>query len=355
MAAELEIKPSPWVLLRVLGVMLAATGIACLLMLLLVGGGGDIFAQRTTLTTYLPDATGLSTDSEIRLSGIRIGQVSSVMFSGKLDPQRPVRVDMRILKRYLKSIPVDSQTAISTDTLVGWAFVDITEGKSPASMAEYGVLESEPFKLAADRANMMRVLTENLTQVDQLLIEISSGETKVGQFVLGSEAYDKALSKISNFDEAMRQFVAPQSAAGQVLFSPKLYDQVRTLVLNADKTLLAIQSGEGAAGHLFTSDDQYNAAVRQLTALRTALAEANAGKGSAGALLRDDDGYRRLQKMLAATDAMITSLNHGEGKAAELMANPQLYESLNGSLRGLEALLKDLRESPQKHLRYKLF
>ena len=342
-------------LLRVLGVMLAATGLACLLMLLLTGGGGDIFARRTTLTTYLPDATGLSTDSEVRLSGILMGKVSKVVLSGKLDLQRPVRVDMRILKRYLKNIPVDSQTAISTDTLVGWAFVDITPGKSPASMAEYGVIESEPYKLAADRANMMRVLTENLTQVDQLLIEISSGETKVGKFVLGSEAYDQALGKISNFDQAVRQFVTPQSGAGQVLFSAKFYDQIRALVLNTDKTLMAIQNGEGAAGHLFTSDDQYNAAVRQLTSLRTALAEANAGKGSAGALLRDDDAYRRLQKMLTATDAMIMSLNHGDGKAAELLANPQLYESLNGSLRGLEALLKDLRQDPQKYLRYKLF
>ena len=70
---------------------------------------------------------------------------------------------------------------------------------------------------------------------------------------------------------------------------------------------------------------------------------------------KDDAEYRRMLKMLKATDEMITSLNAGEGKAGRLLTNPQLYESLNGSLRGLEELLRDLRENPQKYLRYKLF
>ena len=136
--------------MRVVAVILAAIAIAVQLMYLLIGGGGDLFAQRTTITSYMPDATGLSSESEVRLSGIRIGTVQSVAMSGKLDLQRPIRVDLRILKRYLKSIPVDSHTSISSDTLVGWAFVDITEGKSPATVPESGVIESEPYQDAAD-------------------------------------------------------------------------------------------------------------------------------------------------------------------------------------------------------------
>jgi hypothetical protein len=39
----------------------------------------------------------------------------------------------------------------------------------------------------------------------------------------------------------------------------------------------------------------------------------------------------------------------------ELLKNPRLYESLTGSLKNVQELLRDLREHPQKYLRYKLF
>lgn len=353
MAAELEIKPSFTMQLRVVGVMLAALGGAGLLIYLLIGGGGDIFAQRATITTYMPDATGLSRESEVRLSGIRIGTVSRVELSGRLDPQRPVRVDMRVVKRYLRSIPVDSLTNISTDTLVGGAFVDISEGKSPATLPENGVVESEPYKQAADRADMIKVLTTNLARIDQLLIEVSSPDTKVGSFIVGSAQYDGALAKITSFDNQLHQFLQPESQTGQVLFSPKLYDQIRGSVVDADNRLAAIQRGEGTAGRLFASDEQYFSILEQLRGLRTALADANAGKGAAGALLHDDAAHARIVKLLASTDRAITVLNQGQGRAGELLSNSQLYESLNGTLRGIEALLKDVRTDPRKYLRIK--
>src|ERR1700688_4731380 len=108
--AELEIKPTPKMRLRVFALITLATGLSLVLMYLLVGGGGDFFARRTTLTTYMPDAAGITRDSEVRLSGIRIGKVQSVEISGMLDPRRAVRAEMRVLTRYLRDIPEDSQT-----------------------------------------------------------------------------------------------------------------------------------------------------------------------------------------------------------------------------------------------------
>jgi ABC-type transporter Mla subunit MlaD len=88
--AELEIKPTAKMRLRVAGLIWIAIGISAVEMYLLAGS--DLFARRTTLTTYLPDAAGVTTDSEVRLSGIRIGGVRKVELSGSLDPRRIVRV-----------------------------------------------------------------------------------------------------------------------------------------------------------------------------------------------------------------------------------------------------------------------
>jgi phospholipid/cholesterol/gamma-HCH transport system substrate-binding protein len=131
--AQLEIKPTTASRLRVSAIILIAIGLSGLLMYLLAGGRGDFFAPRSTLTTYMPGAAGIFKNSEVRLSGIKIGEVRKIELSGSLDPRRVIRVEMRVLTRYLKNIPVDSQTDLTADTIVGNVFVDIDEGKEPRS------------------------------------------------------------------------------------------------------------------------------------------------------------------------------------------------------------------------------
>ena len=178
-------------------------------MYLLVGGGQDFFAQRTTLTAYMPDAAGITEDSEVRLSGIRIGQVQKVELSGLLEPRRAVRAEMRVLTRYLKSIPEDSQTDVSEDNLVGDRFIDIAEGKSPIPIKEDGVLQSEPVREAADRADLIKTLQNNLAEVDRILADISSPDTQVGQFVVGEQLYDTLLFAHPRFRQCLAHVSYP--------------------------------------------------------------------------------------------------------------------------------------------------
>ena len=346
--AELEIKPTARMRLRIAGVIWIGVGISALQMYLLTGA--DLFARRTTLTTYLPDAAGVDTDSEVRLSGIRIGGVRKIELSGSLDPRRIVRVEMRVLTRYLKSIPSDSETGVNADTIVAYKFIDIAEGKSPLPIAENGILQSKPAIQSTDRTDAIAALRNNLDQVDRILAQTLSADTEIGRFVQGEAEYDAVLSRVSGFDSALHTFLNPQGSLGKAVFSPDMYNGIRDSALSVDKMLTSIQSGEGTAGHLFANDDQYNQFLRQLADLRASITAANAGS-----LLQDDASYRRIARLLAATDAMIASFNAGGGPVGRLLDNPQLYESLNGSLRSMQTLLRDIREHPQKYLRIKGF
>ncbi|MDP9052955.1 MAG: MlaD family protein [Acidobacteriota bacterium] len=353
--AELEIKPTPGIRLRVTGLVVVAVAISMMLVYLLVGGGQDFFARRATLTTYIPDASGITPDSEVRLSGIRIGTVTKAELSGELNPARAVHVEMRVLSRYLKNIPEDSKTDISADTLVGYQFIDIVEGKSPLPIAEDGVLHSEPVKEAVDRADLIRTLQNNLSQVDQILADMASPHTKIGAFVAGENEYDTLLSRIRGFDTNLHTFLTPQSELGKTFYTDQMYNRIRNALARADESLVSIQKGEGTAGGLFASDRQYEDFLRSLRALRTSLADANAGKGAFGSILRDDESYRKIFALLKDTDGLISALNAGEGSTGRLLTSAQLYESLNGSLRSMELLLRDLRENPRKYLRFKPF
>ncbi|HWF08013.1 MAG TPA: MlaD family protein [Bryobacteraceae bacterium] len=348
--ASLEIKPTRGMRLRVVAVTIAATAISLGLMYLLVGGGTDLFARRTTLTTYMPDAAGITKDSEVRLSGIRIGTVRKIELSGSLEPDRAVRAEMRVLTRYLKGIPQDSQTDVSADTLIGYQFIDVAEGKSPIPIGENGVLQSEPVKEASDRADLILTLQQNLTQVDELLAEMASPDSKVGQFITGEEMYDKFLAALQGFDRDLHTFLTPRSDLGKAFYTSEIYDRTRDLLTKADRLLASIGNGEGALGHFVASDGQYNDFLNDLTSLRATLARAGANP-----MLGDDESYRKAVRLARDADAMIARLNAGEGQTGRLLSNAQLYESLTGSLHTMEQLLRDLRENPRKYLRVRPF
>jgi phospholipid/cholesterol/gamma-HCH transport system substrate-binding protein len=353
--AQLEIKPTPRMRLRVFVLIAAGAVISFVLVYLLAGGEGDFFARRTTLTIYMPDAAGLAAGDEVRLSGIRIGTVQKVALSGMLERRRGVRAEIRILSRYLKDIPQDSQTDVSADTLVGYKFLDIAEGKSPIPIGEDGILQSEPVKEAADRANLMVTVQNNLEQVDHILADLSSPATQTGQLFMNEQLYDTVLSRLQDFDNGLHTVLTPQSDLGKAFYSLELYNTIHDFAGQFDNMLASIQNGEGTAGNLFASDEQYDEILRELTGLRSTLADANAGKGKWGVLLQDDASYRQITHLLSTTDALIVSLNAGEGNTGRLLANAQLYESLNGSLRRMEEFLRDFRENPRKYLRVKPF
>jgi len=353
--AELEIIPTPRARGRVIALIALSGLITGVLVFLLTGGGRNLFERKSNIYTFMPDVSGLAVKSDVRLSGISIGSVTKIEITQSLDPQHAVRIDMRVNSRFLKNIPSDSDTTIGEDTLIGYQFVSIEEGKSPVPLAAQGTLRTKPPSELNVQADFVHALQSELSDLDALLAEVTSGETPTGRFVMGEKEYDQLLRQLSSFDSSIHAVLGPQSGVAQALFSNDLYTQLRDPLLRVDNAMAAIQRGEGAGGKLFASDDQYNAWVRSLQDLHATLADANAGKGSFGALLHDDAQYRKVQKLLAETDATLASLNAGNGQVGRLLKDPQLYESLNGSLRDMAAFLADLHAHPQKYLRYKVF
>lgn len=352
--AELEIKPTPKMRMRVFVIVLVGAVLSSTEMYLLAGGAGDFLDRKTTLTTYMSDAAGVTTQSEVRLSGIHIGDVRKIELSGSLDPPRIVRAEMRVLTRYLKYIPADSQTDVNADTIVDVKFIDIAEGKSPLPIAENGVLPGRPMERATDRTDLMEALQERLAQIDQLLVEITTPGTATGRFIGDSTIYDKFVAGVTLAQTQLNSYLNPQSELGKAVYSAESYNRGHDALTRFDNMLASIQNGEGSAGQLFASDRQYNEFLNRLADLRASLADAKAGKGRLGSLLQDDESYTRAVRLLRDADAKVASLNAGDGATGRLLTNAQLYESLNGSLQRLEAMLKDLRGNPQKYLRVKL-
>src|SRR3982074_725952 len=106
--------PSPqrvnWARFRVSAVCFAALTILGTLIYLLTGG--TLLERKAELYLYIPDATGLGDGSPVRVDGIDVGKVSSVGLSGSTQPDRVIRVVLKIERKQLVKIPVDSYVFI---------------------------------------------------------------------------------------------------------------------------------------------------------------------------------------------------------------------------------------------------
>src|SRR4051812_7276995 len=86
----------------------SAVALLILGVLLYLLTGGALFTEKTSLYLYVPDATGVAQGSPVRVDGIGVGKVGSVSLSGSRDPNRVVRLTLRIERESLAMIPTAS-------------------------------------------------------------------------------------------------------------------------------------------------------------------------------------------------------------------------------------------------------
>jgi phospholipid/cholesterol/gamma-HCH transport system substrate-binding protein len=102
-----------WAQLRV-GVMAFAAMIILAALVWLLTSRKPIWQKYVTLYTYVKDSAGLASGAPVRLNGILVGTVDRVELSGQRDPNRIVRITLKVEQNHLKDIPVDSVADISS-------------------------------------------------------------------------------------------------------------------------------------------------------------------------------------------------------------------------------------------------
>jgi len=331
-----------WAKFRVTAVALVAVLILCTLLYELFGG--VLLAPKTVIYLYIPDATGLSGESPVRVDGIDVGRVSTVEFSGSPQAARAVKVALLLYRDRLDRIPADSVAQISSDSLIGDKFVDITGGKSPRSIAAEGEM------IYKDQPELLRSLdltqfTRELRLVDETLTDIEQGRSQFGKFYQGDSFYNDLLRRMVELQKGIRAAVSTTGAVGSLLNSDRLHAQASDLFVQLDQAIAKVQSGQGTAGQLLRDSARYDQLLSKVQEFRRSLEAA-----SKNDLLQSDDAYVSANRTLGALIRSVDELNLNRQ-----MTSTAVYDNLNGSLKELQDSLRDFRLNPKKYLRLKIF
>src|SRR4051794_26821585 len=183
-----------WAKFRVLAVSAAAVLILATISYLLTGG--SVFQSKTTLYLYLNDATGLAPGSPVRVDGIGIGKVDLVELSGSSQPNRVVRVAMKVDTDRLGSVTTDSTAQITSDNPIGDKFVDVSSGVGAQHLSPGGEIQFKSSSTDLMKSIDIAQFQKQVRVIEGLLDEIEQGRSPLGQFVTGDDMYNQVRGKI---------------------------------------------------------------------------------------------------------------------------------------------------------------
>jgi hypothetical protein len=331
-----------WAKFRVISVSVVA--IAILLTLVYLLTGGTLLEKKVTLYLYISDATGLSSESPVRVDGIDTGMVKKVELTGSNDPNRIVKVTMAVEREKLDAIATDSMTQISTDTLVGDKFVDITSGKAQDHIAPNGELRFRP------QPDLMRTIDfadfeRQMRIVDTTLADIEEGRNQLGQFVLTDTVYMNLRKKFIALQAVIAEAKKATSMAGGLIYTDALYRQWRDPFAQLDRKLALLQSGQGAFGKFLRDTAQYEQTRASVRDLRKAIADAQSAD-----YMASDETYSGWNRTLAGLIQKVDEID-----ASPLFSSSEMFDNLNGAAGEMRKTFKEFRDDPRKFLRLKVF
>ncbi len=331
-----------WAKFRVSAVFLVALLILLTLVYLLTGG--SLLSQKVVVYLYLPDGEGLERDAPVRVDGVDVGKVKVVQLTEAHDPNREVRVIMEVERGRLASIPANSEAEISSDSMIGDRFVDVTSHPSPAAVRAGGEIR---LKQSTDvmKAIDIRDLEKQLLQFDAVVLDLEQGRGPVGEFVQGRQMYTDLLKRSAEIEAALKAAVAATTTVGQALYKDELYRTFFDALMRVDGTLSALQSGQGDAGRMLHDSSQYDELQKSIHGIRQSVANLRTSP-----MLQSDDAYAGWNRSLAALIRQVDDMNSNPA-----LNTSETYDSLTGMAKELRDSVRDFRTHPEKYIRMKLF
>jgi phospholipid/cholesterol/gamma-HCH transport system substrate-binding protein len=370
--------------LRIGAFILVALGVF-LAIVYLLGARARYFESKYDLVAEFTEVGGLIEGATVRLAGVQVGRVTSVVLPPQ--PGGKVRVTMTVARRFQDRIRRNSEARISTQGLLGDKIVEITIGSPGAPPLGPGeVLASqdpqELSRMFAEGAGTLKSINELVSTLRAAADRLDKGgafddigaaaksarritdEVEKGKGWLHVLVYEEpeALRRLNGLLGSTQQLIARaesgESAVG-VLLSKDSGKSARALLAALDALGRAASSpgpGDGLLPALLF-DPEYRPVARDLQVLAKNFREVSErlarGEGLLGGLLQGKgDGSMGeagadFRAALANLRAVSEKLKSGEGTVGGLIEDPTIYENLVTFLEGAQRsfLLRSLVRS----------
>jgi phospholipid/cholesterol/gamma-HCH transport system substrate-binding protein len=351
--------------------LLALTTIVILIVFILsVTGDISIFKDTLTVRTRFAAADGLKVGDEVRLAGVRIGQVAGIDFVKDIPEnqrEKIIEVTMTLDPDEARGrIRSDSKAVLGQQGFLGDRVIDITAGTTAGNpVSENGEIES------VDVAGMAQVFTGAndllvafntvAQQIQDLVANIQQGKGTVGRLLNDDTLFVNLNRTVVEAQDLVKRIKSNEGTIGKFLNDPTLYNDVRELTSEIKAMTADLRAGKGTAGKFLTDEELYREARDTVAKLNTSLdrvdriiADVEAGRGTVGKLFKDEKLHEDVSASLASFRSISARLERGEGTAGKLLHDDKLYNNVNQLSSEMIKMLYDFRQNPRKYLSIKV-
>ena len=312
-----------------IGVFVAFALVVILIILESIGGFA-FFKQGYKLHAYFKNVQELKTGAEVRMAGVRVGNVSSIQLTND-----QVLVTMNLNKELEKNgqVKTDSKAAVKFAGLLGQNFVSIDFGTPtgvPAANGAYLQAQEQ-----ADLSQLMNKLDDVATGVQNLTKSFSgeSIEKLVGPLTDFVKHNDAALTAtIGNMKTVSDKVARGEGTVGKLINDETLYNTALNTISNFQSTGTDIREAVQQARLLLTNANDVVATV-------------NRGEGTVGKFIKDDKVYREAEGSLTNLHQILQKINQGQGSVGKLVNDESLLKNVKLSLQKLDKATESLEDT----------
>ena len=362
------------------GIFVLISIIILIFLILNASGGLNPFAKKLYLKAQFGDANGLREGSEVRLSGVRVGEVDKItLLPPSTEPNAPRVEALMVIDGTIDGRPAnerirkDSTAQQGSPSLLGnEMLINISPGTTLAPpVANYETLRSSSSNTVNDFATSGTDLAQRLSklsdQISVIVKDVQEGRGTVGRLFSDEALYNNLNATVRETEEVMRLIRSGEGSAGRFVNDPALYNNANEITVQLRRIAEDLRAGRGTAGKLLTDDELYNRINRtadrldrSVDQINVMVADINAGRGTLGKLIKDEQIYNDARAAIARfnttaerIDNVVAGAQRGEGTLGKLLTDEALYSNVNQlSSEGVK-LMYDFRQNPRKYLTVK--
>ena len=266
-------------------------------MVIVFGRVGEGFAKTYPLTVEFPNASGLVKDSDVLLSGARIGKViTTPKLIGSL---YAVEVTLKIREEV--QIPRTAQFVVGSSGLLGDRYVDVIPPATfgPDDMAKpeekiKGTRVAGLDDLTQKGGVVMDQLIKELDDIQKITVQLHSGLLSEQNMKNLTETFANLKTTSTNLNESMKKLDPIMAKADAAVDSAKgTMKTAEGAAAEFKKTVEEFRKVAGSAGKTMDS------AKALVDSGKSLIDKANNGQGALGLLLSDRQTAENLRALIA--------------------------------------------------------
>jgi phospholipid/cholesterol/gamma-HCH transport system substrate-binding protein len=299
--------------------------------------------------THVESAAGLDKNSPVRIAGVEVGKVESIVLDGtkaKVTLRLPLNV----------KIPAGSKLFVKSAGLLGEKYIEIAPGPGPGVVQADAQVEEGGPSVDVDRVlTQLSTIGEDIKSVTHSLSQSlggKEGEKSLQEIVAG------ARDTVSNLEDITQSINRGQGTIGKLVKDEALYRQTQETVANLSQVAKSIERGEGTLGKLVKDEALYNQTKKMMEEAQNTFANLNqvaqkveGGEGTLGKLVKDDALYLETKATMVEARETLGNLNkvakqieEGKGTLGKLATDEALYDDTRRAIKAVNKAADGISE-----------